>query len=344
MPINEWWAGEPTERYWLEITDRESLGFDLHAPKMNQSGSETWSYSLVSHVRDGDIVFHYWKQAGQEKAIVGYSRATGSLESTTISWQPHGTFGRATKTLPTRPAWRFPLSSFTDLTTPVTLENLRAREPELRKRAEELAHRFDAPHYLPFVFSGKRPLRTAQGYLTKIPISFVAAIPGLQQALKVPIPKRAGVASPVVERPPLGETGYQSDPEVRRAIERHAVDRALRCFEKLGFLVEDVGNSNPYDVLAIGKDSELHIEVKGSAGTSTTIELTAGEVNEATTGREPASVLFVVDQIDWRRSASGGIRTSGGRARLWWNWKPEEGRLTSTSFRYLLPPGADEPT
>jgi hypothetical protein len=179
VAINEWWAAEPTERYWLEITDRESLGVDLYAPKTDQSDSETWSYSLVSHVHDGDIVFHYWKQAGQEKAIVGYSRATGSLESATIRWQPHGTFGRSSGTPRTRPAWRFPLSNFTDLTTPVTLENLRTLEPQLRMRAAELTQTFAPPHYLPFVFSDKRPLRTAQGYLTKLPASFVAAIPGL---------------------------------------------------------------------------------------------------------------------------------------------------------------------
>ena len=109
--------------------------------------------------------------------------------------------------------------------------------------------------------------------------------------------------------------------------------------ETLGYLVEDVGDSNPYDVLAIDKDSELHVEVKGSAGTSTTVELTAGEVNEATTGRDAASVLFVVNQIDWSHSPSGVIDTGGGRVRLWWDWKPEGKRLTATSFRYLLPPG-----
>ena len=118
MAINEWWTGDPAERYWLEITDRESLGEDLYAPKADQSGNETWSYSLVSHVRDGDIVFHYWKQAGQEKAIVGFSKVTGSLESTTIPWQPHGTYGRTTQPAEARPAWRFPLAGFTDLTAP----------------------------------------------------------------------------------------------------------------------------------------------------------------------------------------------------------------------------------
>lgn len=62
MPINEWWAGDPSERYWLEITDRERLGEDLYAPKAAKGGKDTPGYSLVSHVRDGDIVFHYWKQ------------------------------------------------------------------------------------------------------------------------------------------------------------------------------------------------------------------------------------------------------------------------------------------
>ena len=338
MAINEWWAEDPTERYWLEITDREVLGVDLSAPKRDQSGSETWSYSLVSHVRDGDIVFHYWKQAGQEKAIVGYSRATGSLESATIRWQPHGTFGRASGTLAPRPGWRFPLSNFTDLSTPVTLANLRALEPQLRKAANDLAQAFDGPHYLPFVFSDKRALRTAQGYLTKLPSSFVAAIPGLEEALQVPIAKRTGVKTAVVKRSAPDGTGYQSDPAVRKAIERHAMDLALRYFEKLGYLVDDVGNSNPYDVLAINEDSELHIEVKGSAGTSTTVELTAGEVNEATTSRDARSVLFVIDQIVWTRSPSDMIDTSGGRLRLWWDWKPEQDRLMSTCFRYLLPP------
>lgn len=343
MAINEWWAGEPAERYWLEITDRENLGDDLHAPKSAQSGTETWSYSLVSHVRDGDIVFHYWKQAGQEKAIVGYSRATGSIESDTIRWQSHGTYGRATEPPETRPAWRFPLSNFTDLTTPVTLDRLRELEPRIRKLSEELAKQFDGPHYLPFVFSEKRPLRTAQGYLTKLPASFVMTLPGLDEALQVPTPQRAGVTPVAVPRAPVGGAGYQSDPKVRKAIERHAVDWAIRYFKKRGYLVDDVGDSNPYDVLAIDKDSELHIEVKGSAGTSTTVEVTAGEVKEAATNVKAPSVLFVVDQINWRRSSSGVIETSGGRLRLWRDWQPEEARLTPTSFRYLLPPGGDKP-
>jgi hypothetical protein len=95
MAINEWWNGEPEERYWLEITDRSDLGGDLYAPQRDQAGHESWSYELVTYVRDADIVLHWWKQAGQESAIVGYSHAVGSVLTDTITWQPRGTSGRA---------------------------------------------------------------------------------------------------------------------------------------------------------------------------------------------------------------------------------------------------------
>jgi hypothetical protein len=340
VAINEWWLGQPHERYWLEITDRETLGVDLRAPKTDQSGKETWSYSLVSYVRDGDVVFHYWKQAGQEKAIVAYSRATGTLQSTTIHWQPHGTYGRTSAAkLPPRPAWLFPLSNFRDLSTPITLEQLRILEPELTERSQELAKRFGGPLYLPFVFSKTRPLRTAQGYLTKLPLSFVQLIPALQKALQVPMPHRVGERRPPNRSTETAGNGYQPDPVIRKAVERHAVNLVLKYFNELGYLTEDVGNSNPYDVLAISNDSELHVEVKGCTGVGTTVELTAGEVKEATTTRGVEAVLVVVDQITWTRDGSGPVVTAGGRLRVWRDWTPDAQRLTPTSFRYLLPPG-----
>jgi len=259
-----------------------------------------------------------------------------------MRWQSHGTYGRALDTTEPRPSWLFPLSDFTDLARPVTLEQLRSLELELRARSNELAARWKGSLYLPFAFSNKRPLRTAQGYLTKLPASFVALIPGLEQAFQIPVPKRAGSARVPGKPDAEGGTGYQPDQEVRKAIERHAVDFALRYFTNLGYLTEDVGASNPYDVLAIDNTSEFHIEVKGSVGTSTTVELTAGEVNEATTAPASTSLLLVVDQIKWTRSPSGVVNASGGRARLWKDWKPDEKRLTPTSFRYLLPPGSED--
>jgi Protein NO VEIN, C-terminal len=117
---------------------------------------------------------------------------------------------------------------------------------------------------------------------------------------------------------------------------------ALKYFEDNDYLVEDVSATNPYDVLAIDANSELHVEVKGSSGISTTVELTAGEVSEATSRPDGSLLLFVVDGIVWRRLPSGEVETRGGRMRLWRAWRPEAERLTPTSFRYLLPPAEDE--
>jgi hypothetical protein len=72
MAIQRWWDGNNSERYWMEITEREDIGADLHAPKVDGSGREYWSYSLVTEVNDGDIVLHWWKRGdGAEPALVG---------------------------------------------------------------------------------------------------------------------------------------------------------------------------------------------------------------------------------------------------------------------------------
>ncbi len=39
MAINKWWEDDDRQRYWMEITDRDNLGVDLHAPKTDQSGN-----------------------------------------------------------------------------------------------------------------------------------------------------------------------------------------------------------------------------------------------------------------------------------------------------------------
>ena len=58
MTINEWWADDPQERFWMEITDRTNLGANLVAPTTAKGGKETFSYTLVDHVKAGDVVYH----------------------------------------------------------------------------------------------------------------------------------------------------------------------------------------------------------------------------------------------------------------------------------------------
>ncbi len=52
--INEWWTGHESERFLMEIEPcgprSEPLG-----SQVDDSGGEYWSYSLVKHVRPGDL-------------------------------------------------------------------------------------------------------------------------------------------------------------------------------------------------------------------------------------------------------------------------------------------------
>ncbi len=305
----------------------------MFAPKADASGRPNWTYDLVRYVRDGDVVFHWWKQAGTDPAIVGYSRAVGSVETSRITWQARGTVGRAAGAPITGPAWRFPLGEYVDLPDPVTLGRLRVLEPQLAAVRDSLEAAVGGPLYFPFAFSDKRPLRTTQGYLVKVPRSVVVAIPELQAAL-------GGLAPDGSARPtgaPLPGDRRRQDPADRKAIERHAVDWALAYLVAEGYDVEDVGATEPYDILAMNDEEELHVEVKGSTGTATTVELTDGEVLQG--WADIGSVFIVVDQIVLERLDGDERRTSGGRPRVWWPWTPEEERLKPIRYRYVVPPG-----
>lgn len=124
----------------------------------------------------------------------------------------------------------------------------------------------------------------------------------------------------------------------RKAIERYAVEWALRHFAELDFKVEDVGAWASYDILALDDHGELHIEVKGSSGTSATVLLTDGEVKHRDENAE--RVLVVVDEIKWEREG-GRFTCSGGRARVWRGWEIDDANLVPTQYRYTLPSGGN---
>ncbi len=182
MAINEWWSDQPEERYWVEITDRPELGENLLSPKLAQNDKETPSYTLVSYVRLGDVVFHYWKGQGKPPAIVGCSLVAASARDDTIDWQPHGTYGKGFSGSIKRDAWLVPLESYQHLSNPVSLERARELEPDLRAIRDSLEAQVGAT-YFPFAFSNKRPLRAAQGYLQKLPAAVVDLVPELREAV-----------------------------------------------------------------------------------------------------------------------------------------------------------------
>jgi hypothetical protein len=134
---------------------------------------------------------------------------------------------------------------------------------------------------------------------------------------------------------PGTRTGRIADALLRAAIEKHAVDQVMKHYRQLGYTVTDVGATESYDVLAIRDGQTLHVEVKGSMGTASDVELTVNEVTHARA--ETPTDLVVVDGIKWSRLSDGTIRTSGGRYRTWATWQPAEKDLKASRYRYRLP-------
>ena len=140
--------------------------------------------------------------------------------------------------------------------------------------------------------------------------------------------EREGIA----ENPGTGQ-GYIVDSVVRRAIEQHAVAKAIGHYSALGATeVTEVGK--PYDLRMRFGGAEVHVEVKGSTRTLEFVTLTRNEVNHA---RETLGTqLFVVDGIELLTGVDGNVATSGGRVRVWAAWVPTVESLTPMVFQHRL--------
>lgn len=130
-----------------------------------------------------------------------------------------------------------------------------------------------------------------------------------------------------------GSQGYESDPEMRRVVEQHAVSRAIRFYERNGYTVKEFGK--PFDLLCLKGDEVVHVEVKGSRMKLDSVSLTVNEVSDAENATWQSD-LFVVDQIKVSNSGEALVPT-GGISRVIRKWIPAREMLTPTEFRYQLP-------
>lgn len=340
MAINEWWTADPAQRFWMEITDRSDLGADLFAPTTDGSGKPYWGYELVTYVQPGDIVLHWHKTLAGEPGVVGWSEATGAYEDTDISWQAHGAVGRAKGNLKPRPAWRMPLLNYTSLADPTLISEVRSMEKELRRLQANLAAEHpEGPLYFPFGFSDKRALRAQQTYFVKMPREALQVL-GLEALEAAVGPKPTSTGSTVAKKGRAGKrggSGYIADSAVRSAIEWRAVNLAIAAYEADGYQVEYTGSTKPYDLAVKKGDEERRVEVKGSSGVATTVELTIGEVNNCR--KHTMTDLFVADGIRWLREPDGSVRADGGDVRWWKDWTAEDDSLEAIRFRHTLPLG-----
>jgi Domain of unknown function (DUF3883)/EVE domain len=291
----------------------------------------------MTHVKAGDIVFHYWQQPGQEPAIVAYSVVVGEAETSTITFRPHGKNSVHMKPEKST-AWKVPLGGMTDLPEPVSLADFRGKSEELLGVNEKLRSTHGSSTCFPFAWY-KGELRAIQAYLTKFPAEIVALLTQLQIAGDV---SKSDTKPKLKDTEPRTRTaGYISDPALRKAVELQAMKQADELLNELGYDTRDVSATEPYDIHATGSEDELAVEVKGSSGAATTVELTIGEVNKARE-KTQGSMLVVVDQIPYERDGEQVV-TKAGRLRFWLPWDNELSgdRLQPIRFRYLLPPGAE---
>src|SRR5262245_6707564 len=168
--IHTWWDKKPNEIFWLEVTGRTDIGANLKAPQANEHGDDFWSYSLLKHVHQGDVIFHYNRN---KQAIVARSIATGELWIDNITWAARGTYAREAGIQPhTRPGWYIGLENYEPLKTPLKLELIRTFQEEISKLISELTIKVGSPLYFPFEMGNARPMRPMQGYLFKLPFFF----------------------------------------------------------------------------------------------------------------------------------------------------------------------------
>jgi hypothetical protein len=336
MALNLWWSDRPGERYWMEITDRAVLGEDLYAPQYDGAGRAQWSYTLVTETVPGDVVFHWHKHFAGEPALVGWSEVTGPLSVGSITWQAHGTRGRARAGATTGPSWRMQCGGFNAFDRPITLADLNGKESAIREIYDELHAEAKGSLYFPFSFYRPSEIRASQAYLTKFPARLLT----LFEQLSSPRAKvEVDLDTPERVRRSVGMPRTQ-DPKLRDAIERHAVDRAKAHYVQRGATkIEELGK--PYDLLVYGLGAERHAEVKGSSAQAVAVELTTNEVTHAR--NYPHTDLIVVDEISWQPDGNGGYATSGGVLRTWESWRPDDDDLSPTKFRYDLRPQPSDP-
>jgi hypothetical protein len=199
--VNQWWADDLRQRFWLEITDRPDIGVDLHCPQRDAVGNRNPGYSLIWWVKVGDVVFHYDKN---EHAITAWSRAAGGVTEAPTVWLSHrGATRRRLQQERAQPGWWLDLDGPFPLDPPVTLADIRNSAPAVRTVLDALRSSHPGSLYFPFSFYRDTEPRPQQPYLNKLPVQFVELFAVLTAA--------TGQASPDAQVRPVPATALGTD-------------------------------------------------------------------------------------------------------------------------------------
>jgi len=199
--ISAWWKNVPGERYWLDVTGRHGRDQLLAAPRGEGKESTSWIHRVITHVRKGDVVFHY--DASRE-AIVAWSVSDGRVEKKQLFWPLRAGPGGAITSQKLH-SWGIRLRQTTMLDDPVRLQEIARMQwslfPALRALEDKAGH----PLHYPFEMGNRAATRLLAGYVFKLPAVFVMGFPELASAaghdVRLPaelrtVPSRRTAAAP----------------------------------------------------------------------------------------------------------------------------------------------------
>lgn len=124
----------------------------------------------------------------------------------------------------------------------------------------------------------------------------------------------------------------------RKALELRAMQLARAHFEALGFTVEDVSATQPYDFRCTSASARVDVEVKGATTAGETVLLTPNEVQHALT-KFPNTALAVVRGITLQDAGTDSPHASGGTLDVHQPWRPLDIDLKPLGYTYVVPNG-----
>ena len=332
--MNDWWSTDPGQKFWVEITDRPDLGRNIIAPKRAQQGKITPGYELLNFVKEGDLVFHWWRKPKnkEDRGFYGFSEVIGQMQDGLIPWKSRGRYA-AGEEFTQKPAKFWNLANFTEFSRPVLIGDLNSSRDEIFKLIENLELKYGKPIYFPFCNREGR-VAANQTYFAKIPAELLNLL-----NLNFPNTSEKFLRDAALKEPRVQSSGSfarQMDPEKRSSVEKYAEQKVREHLESLGYIVEKFGK--PFDFLATKEEEVVKVEVKGKQDFATTVEVTINEVEVARNPKQSyRTLLAVVDGINLEKIGENKWAATGGRMRTWWDMPFAEVSLFPTRFQYILP-------
>jgi hypothetical protein len=122
--------------------------------------------------------------------------------------------------------------------------------------------------------------------------------------------------------------GFQSNPEIRKVVEQHAMKKAHKALEKRGYgQFVDTSVSNAYDYTCRKSGKAFFVEVKGTQTSGKSVILTKNEV-EHIKANPGTCILVVVHSV----KMAGKKVSKAGTADITEKWQLTDGKLTATQY------------